>query len=418
MPRSTSQLIGRLISGLVVAALVLTSCTGDDGSSGASSTATIDTSSTTCETEQVSMGEEGVAIERIISDTASANGLASVVYRVTRGDELIASGALGDSMYGIPVEQNMHVRTGNVAFAYMGTLLLLMAEEGEVSLDDPLSKWLPDVDVPDADQVTLQMLTRSTSGYPDYVPNEDFQNTFLTDPFGEITPEQLLRFAFETPPWYPPGTAWNYAHTNYVLLGMALAEAGGKPLDQLLVERVIEPLGLQSTVPVLSPEMPSPVLHTYTHERGPLEETTYWNPSWQTAPGGVVASNICDLVVSARGIGRGELLDDASREQFLAPVTAELDPAPASCPPSACRQLNEDFYYALGVIVGGGWIMQTPNFGGLGAVHAYLPEEDLAVAIVAIAGAGGEPGTNYAQEMLGQIAAELTPDHTLSRPGG
>lgn len=367
-----------------------------------------------CTDEAVAVGADGATIEDIVRAAVAADDLTSVLYRVTRGDELIAAGAVGDSVTGIPVTQDMHFRNGNVAFAYMGTLLLLMAEEGVVSLDDTVATWLPDLDVPGADAVTLKMLVASTSGYPDYVPDDGFVDRFLADPFQHLTPQELIDYAFTTPPWYEPGTAWNYAHTNYVILGEALAAAGGAPLGDLLSERVIEPLGLQSTAPVLTPLLPNPVLHTFSTERGVFEETTYWNPSWQTAPGSVIATDICDMVASARAIGTGELLEPASFELMIAPETARLAPPPATC--TVCRQFDDEQYYGLGVIVRAGWIQQAPLFGGAGGVHAYLPEEDLAVALLAVTGAGSTPNTNYAAKIWTSIAEALTPEHIPPAP--
>ena len=368
----------------------------------------------TCADEDVAVGTDGESIAQIVADAVAADDLTSVLYRVTRHGELIAAGAVGDSVTGIPVTPDMHFRNGNVAFSYLGTLLLLMAEEGIVSLDDTVATWLPDLDVPNADRVTLKMLAASTSGYPDYVADEAFLDSFLADPFQHITPAQLIDYAFNTPPWYEAGTAWNYAHTNYVILGEALAAAGGAPLGDLLTERVIEPIGLTGTTPVLTPLVPAPVLHTFSTERGSFEETTYWNPSWQTAPGSVIATNICDMVTSAKSVGTGELLDQASFDLMIAPETVELAPPPPTC--TVCRQFDAEQYYGLGAIVRAGWIHQTPLFGGAGAVHAYLPTEALAVAIVAVTGAESTPNTNYGVKIWTSIAAELTPGNVPPGP--
>lgn len=364
---------------------------------------------TACANADVAVGAEGQAIARIVEAAATADGLTSVIYRVTRGGELIAAGAIGDSVTGIPARQDMHFRNGNVAFAYMATLLLLMSEQGVLSLDDPISRWLPDLQVPDADTVTLKMLVQSTSGYPDYVPDDAFTQSFNDDAFQDATPARLLDYAFTTPPWYRPGTAWNYAHTNYVILGEALAVAGGRPLGELLSEQVIAPLGLAQTSPVLDPLLPDPVLHTYSSERGVFEETTFWNPSWQTAPGSVIATDICDLVASAEAVGTGALVSAASFDQMIAPDTARLDAPPADC--TVCRQLTEQQYYGMGVMVRAGWIMQTPLFGGSSAVHAYLPSEKLAVALVAVSGATSQAGVPHATTIWTALASELTPQN-------
>lgn len=364
----------------------------------------------TCSNETVQVGADGETISQIVEQAVTDNGLASVLYRVTKRGQLIAAGASGDSMTGVPADQSMHFRNGNVAFSYMGTLLLLLSEHHKLSLDDPVSKWLPDLDLPDADKVTLKMLANSTSGYPDYVRDEDFIDEFEKDPFQGFTPQDLIDVGLSTRPWYDPGTGWSYAHTNYVILGEALAVAGGKPLGDLLTEYVIKPMRLTSTAPVLTPAIPEPVLHTFSTERGLFEETTFWNPSWQTAPGSVIATDICDMVKSAAAIGTGSLLTKGSFKQLTADSTSGLNPRPG-CPSNTCRVFPEGTYYALGVIITNDWIVQTPMFGGQGGVHAYLPSKKLAVAIVAVTGQDSIPDTNYATEILQSIAAELTPDN-------
>ena len=256
-----------------------------------------------------------------------------MLYRVTRAGEVVASGARGDNRSGSPADTSLHFRIGNVAFGYMGTLLLHYVETGEASLDDPISKWLPDRDLPAADEVTLRMLVQNTSGYADYVRADAFVDQFLADPFAVWTPDRLIEIAMATAPFYPPGTAWSYAHTNYVLLGEALEAIGGDDLGALLTAHVIAPLGLTDTAPALTPDVPDPVMRSYSTERGVFEETTTWNPSWQTAPGSVVTSTICDMAASRPGSGRAHCWPRTSRELLTTPATT-LQPPPASC--SAC----------------------------------------------------------------------------------
>jgi|SRR5215211_720093 len=175
-----------------------------------------------CSSESVKRGAEGDTVVDVVQRLARENDLTSVLYRVTKGGDVVASGAYGDTLTGVPADPSLHFRIGNVAFGYMGTLLLRLVEDGKATLDDPISKWLPNTNLPSADTVTLRMLVQNTSGYPDYVSDDDFLNAFLANPFAQWTPEQLIDIALSTPPFYPPGTAWSYAHTNYVILGQAL----------------------------------------------------------------------------------------------------------------------------------------------------------------------------------------------------
>lgn len=154
-----------------------------------------------------------------------------------------------------------------------------------------------------------------------------------------------------------------------------------------------------------------PVLQTYSTERDVFEDTTYWNPSWQTSPGGVVTSNICDMVVSAAAIGSGSLLSDASYEKFLDDEVVQLDAPPESCPEGVCRQLTPAMYYGLGTLVFDGWVAQAPLFSGSGGVNAYLPEADVAIAIQTVGGADSEEGANHAMAIWSDIAGVVTTDN-------
>lgn len=409
--------------GLVVAASIVAA-----GCSGASDAA--DTSSPTSNSDPVvtdaappdvdnvdacvddaTIGDDAAPVAAAVEQSFGDLGLTSVVYRVTRGDDLVAAGSIGESMSGVAVDPTMQFRVGNVAFGYMGTLLLLLVEDGVANLDDPISAWLPDLDVPNADSVTLEMLVRNTSGYPDYVGNDDFADAFYDDPFRNFTPQELLDFGLQMPVYYEPGMSWNYSHTNFVILGQALESIGGTDLATMLSERVFEPIGLADTASALTPEVPEPVLHTYSTERDVLEDTTFWNPTWQTAPGGVVTSNICDLVVSAAAIGSGALLSDASYEAFIDDQVIDLGPPPDTCPDGACREMTSAMYYGLGTLVFDGWVAQAPIFAGAGGVNAYLPEQDVAIAIQAVTGVESEVGVNPAMAIWSEIAQQITPDN-------
>ena len=94
----------------------------------------------------------------------------------------------------------MHFRLGSMSIPFLTTVLLQLEEEGRLSLDDPLAKWLPSSGYPNADRVTPGMLARSTSGYPDWIQgNPTFVSALLADPFRTWTESELLGYAFAQP---------------------------------------------------------------------------------------------------------------------------------------------------------------------------------------------------------------------------
>ena len=88
------------------------------------------------------------AVMRIVRDTMASEHLKAVIVRVTVDGKEIVTQAVGESMTGVPATTNMHFRNGAVAISYVSTLLLKLVDEKKVSLDDKLSKWLPEIPTP------------------------------------------------------------------------------------------------------------------------------------------------------------------------------------------------------------------------------------------------------------------------------
>lgn len=367
------------------------------------------------------------AVMTIVRDTMAEAHLKAVIVRVTVDGKEIVTRAVGDSMTNVPATTNMHFRNGAVAISYVSTLLLILVDEKKVSLDDKLSKWLPDV--PNADRVTLSQLGQMTSGYVDYViGNTEFEEALYKDPFRQWEPEALLGFATSKPLLYEPGTNWNYAHTNYVLLGKALEKATGQEMPELLEDKVLRPLGLTNTANSFTPQIPAPVLHAFTSERRQAlkipadtpfyEESTYWNPSWTITHGAIQTTNIYDMEASASGLGSGKLLSKDSYEKFSSTDLRGKTSALPGC--TTCMEMNDGYTYGMGVVISGNWLLQNPLFAGEAGVMAYLPAKkiSLAVAVTYQPEAFDDQGNyrNEADTLFRRIAKELAPDDAPPTP--
>ncbi|MFB7543235.1 serine hydrolase domain-containing protein [Streptomyces zaomyceticus] len=351
---------------------------------------------------------------RVLDITRKAKAdlaLNAVQVRVTIDGREVLTDALGESMTGVPAEPDMHFRAGSVAFAHISTTLLRLVEERRVRLDDTVERWLPDL--PKADRITLRMLASNTTGLHDYVTDPDFLAELVANPFRAWTPPELLAFPLRHSFWYEPGTSWSYSHANYVLLVAALEKITGVRIDRLVKEKVTGPLELRNTRNNFTPDIPRPALHAFTSDRGPYEESTFWNPSWTTAPGAVITTHICDLARSAEAIGSGELLSPRSYRTLLDPGTVGLGGGTATCPETICLKQTEAKHFGLGVIVVNGWVLQNPSFSGYAAIQAYLPSRRLAIAVNATRTAT-TPDGNQAEVVAGRIAALLAPGSPLA----
>jgi CubicO group peptidase (beta-lactamase class C family) len=401
--------------------LVLGACTS--GGTGAASTTATGTASASASGAASADPALAAQVMDLVARFKEQNHLRAVLVKVTRGDDTIVEQAVGESMTGIPATTDMHFRNGAVAISYLSTLLLILVDEGAVGLDDKVSTVLPTI--PHADQVTFRQLAQMTSGYVDYEQTPELTAANYADPFKQWTPDELLAFAVGQPPYYPPGTNWNYAHTNYVILGEALEKITGQSLDQALRERVLDPLGLDNTSGNDgTPAIPEPVLHAFSSERRQAlevpsdipfyEESTFWNPSWTLAQGAIQTTNLDDLIATARGIGSGRLLTPESYAAFTTTDLRGKTSAVPGCP--ACFEQSIGYTYGLGVVTTGDWLEQDPLFSGESAVEAYLPSHDVAIAVaVTYEPAAFDPTTgnysNQADQLWREIAAQVVPEN-------
>lgn len=398
---------------------LLAACTSNESSSGSETDSqSAGAAATTIESSDPAKAD---AITKIVRDYMEEAHLKAVIYRVTVDGKEIVTAAEGESMTGVPATTDMHFRNGAVAISYVSTLLLQLVDEKKVSLEDKLSKYLPDI--PNADRVTLHQLAQMTSGYQDYViGNEEFAKMALADPFKAWTTEEQLALAINKPLWYEPGTNWDYAHTNYVILGLVIAKVTGKTLEEALQEKVLDPLGLKNTKPSLLAEIPAPALHAFSSERRGYfnipegtsfyEESTGWNPSWTISQGAIQTSNIYDLETSAVAIGTGKLL---SPESYKLMTSTDLRGKTTAIPGCVnCRPLDDFQTYGLGLWITGDWLYQNPLFFGYAAVNAYLPSQKIAIAVAvtykeqAFSADGGY--SNGGDALFRKIGAYLAPD--------
>jgi CubicO group peptidase (beta-lactamase class C family) len=369
------------------------------------------------------------AVMRVVRNMMAQAHLRAVIVRVTVDGKEIVTQAVGDSMTGVPATTDMHFRNGAVAISYVSTLLLKLVDEKKLSLDDTLSKWLPDF--PRSERVTLGQLAQMTAGYPDYIiGNQQFDNELYANPFQQWTTPDILAQISSRPLLYDPGTNWNYAHTDYVLLGLALEKATGQDIPTLLQNEVLGPLGLKATANSDTPEIPRPVLHAFSSERRQAlkipagtpfyEESTYWNPSWTITHGAIQTTNIYDMEATAVGIGSGKLLSADSYKKMVSTALRGKTHAQPGCP--TCFEQNEGYTYGLGIVISGDWLLQNPLFSGCAGVEAYLPAQKVAIAVaVTYAPEAFDDQGNYSNQgdiLFRKIGAVLAPNAAPPMPPG
>ena len=123
-------------------------------------------------------------------------------------------------------------------------VIMLLAQEGKLGIDDPVSKYVPDV--PNGDNITIAELLKMRSGLYNYTDAPELATSLDHDPAKAWTAREVLAIAFKHPPLFPPGQAYQYCNTNYALLGLIAERIEAKPLASIFQTRLFGPLGMKA----------------------------------------------------------------------------------------------------------------------------------------------------------------------------
>ena len=229
-------------------------------------------------------------------------------------------------------------RTASITKTFTGVVVLQMAAEGRLALDDLMIDHLPDdyldlvprlhvIDgVSYGARITIRQLLTHASGLFDYALSEGFIGAIINDPGRPWTPREMLEGAVEWGrPHFPPGEGYGYAYsdTGYVLLGIIIEHLGGLPLHVAYRNRILEPLGLSATYLEGHEAHRGPVL-THTHEGAFDTSVIHGTADWA---GGGLASDVDDLATFARAVVVGRLVAGTWLDELLHWKFRTLDPS-------------------------------------------------------------------------------------------
>ena len=287
-----------------------------------------------------------------------------------------ASG-LADIANNTPMPPEGAFRIGSITKMFTAAVIVKLAEEGVLTLDDPLARWLPDVaeQLPYGDQITLRHLLTHTSGLFNVVEHE----AYYADLFAEMTVDEeagvvtlacvqrdphdtLARYVYGKDAQFEPGAQWRYSNTNYTLLGMVIEAAAQMPLAEAYRTTIYEPLGMASTFLDCYEDPLVDVVSGYTGTGDAMTDVTGLHESIGWSAGGLV-STAADLIAFARGLFGGALFDDP--ESLAAMTTPALGSS-----------------YGLGVMLQDETMGHAGGIAGFRSVLSYAPDVDTAVVML------------------------------------
>jgi D-alanyl-D-alanine carboxypeptidase len=321
-------------------------------------------------------------LDQRISSLLAASGAPSVSVAVVDHGETVYAKAFGKADVAGDVAATVDTRyaVGSVSKQFTVAAILLMQEEGKLSLDDKVAKYFPGLTR--ANEVTIRELLSHTSGYEDYAP-QDYLIPAWTHP---TTPQKILDEWAKKPLNFDPGTRWQYSNTNFVLAGEIFEKASGKKLLPFLEDRIFRPLGMTTAGDCIAKSADEASAYT-RYALGPARPVGREASGWYFAAGELCMTP-SDLARWDTAFLAKKILSPKSYEEF----TREVD-----------LKDGKPTRYALGLDIGNfngvPMISHSGEVSGFLTLNAVFPTKGVAVAVCS-----NEDGVNLIGPVMRQIA--------------
>ena len=303
---------------------------------------------------------------------------------------------MADLELGVRVEPDMVFRLGSITKQFTATAILLLAEQGKLSLQDGIGKYLPAFPTGDK-QVTIEHLLTHTSGIKSYTNMEEWLQMWRQD----MTPQEIIAMSKDKPFEFNPGERWNYNNTGYVMLGAIIEKVSGQTYEEFIKTNIFTPLGMKNscygnTERVIPRRVPG-----YQKGNEGIINAPYLSMTQPYAAGSLLSS-VDDMAVWNDAVFSGKLLKKEWLDKAFTPYKLAN---------------GESTGY------GYGWFISNlrghrciEHGGGINGFTSYaisLPDDRVYVAILtnsAIAGRAPEPrAVRIAELVLGLPAAKRQP---------
>lgn len=296
----------------------------------------------------------------------------------------------------VPAKEESIYMIGSITKNFTASAIMLLAEEGKISLDNPIQGYLGDVqDVPAS--VTVKNLLTHTSGIVDYTT---IAGSIL---FARLdrTPREVVKPALALPLHFTPGEKYEYSNTNYILLGMIIERVAKKNYGQLLFEEFFQPLDMKATRVNNRVDIINNRVSGYNWWENKLHNSDYSSPSNSWSSGGIV-SNVTDLAKWDIALRTGKVLKPETMKLMLTPMKLAN---------------NQEIKYGLGneLIDDRGHRVGGHNgeiFGFNTSFSRYIDDN---ITVIVLCNVGDVPGEIFARHIAGLYIG--LPETSFSKEG-
>lgn len=252
------------------------------------------------------------------------SGVPGVVFAWQQGEQLpvFSWSGVANAETREMIQREHMVRAGGILKMAIGTLVLILSDEGLLSLEDPVSRYVEGV--PMGNQITIRMLGNHTSGLCHVASDTHFLQELLAKSKRAWSPSEVLSVTYAKGLISKPGRKFHYSDSNTILLAEVIEKVTGRRWHEVLQQRVLRKLGaVHARVPSngwFPRSQPGLRGYGYVCEKSPLDygrtfkDVTVYDPSWMGAAGDWV-TNVHDLLALARPLAKGVLLSERMRAE-------------------------------------------------------------------------------------------------------
>jgi len=318
-----------------------------------------------------------------------ASNTSAVSVAVVRGRDTLALAGFGvaDKAAHRPATATTIYRIGSITKQFTAAAIMRLVDEKRLSLDDDLSKYVPNFPL-QGHHVTIRQLLNHTSGIHNYTAVPAWRSHWAE----AMTPDSIVSLVADKPFDFTPGNAWSYSNTGYVLLGMVIEKVTKRPYADYLRDVFFRPLGLHSTS------------YCPSHPTDPAFAAGY-DPSGADAPylnmtqpfaAGALCSTVGDLVRWQRALAMGKVVSAASYAQMTTPDTL-----------NGGKRLDYGFGLGTGTFFNHRFVSHDGGINGFQSSAFYFPDDTLNVVV--FTNNGGGPSPNALALNLVRLAYGMNP---------
>jgi D-alanyl-D-alanine carboxypeptidase len=346
----------------------------------------------------VAVAEQNLSeqLNAVVANYYKANEPGATVIIVKNGKTVLRSAyGMANAIENMPMQADDVMRLGSITKQFTAVGIMMLVDEGKISLSDKLSKFIPDY--PEAgNQITVEHLLTHTSGVPNYTSNPNFVKTMEKD----MSVKEMIATFKDLALEFEPGTRWNYSNSGYFLLGAIIEKVSGVPYAKFVEDRIFVPLKMKNSAYEGYERTKQRHAEGHSKNKDGFEFSKKLSMSQPYAAGSLI-STVDDLATWDAAISSGALLKAESWKKAFTPyVLKQGEPT------------NYGYGWSIGQLEGSPMISHGGGINGFSTYELRLPEEKVYVAVLTNADRGLAKPEMVASRLAAKIIGKAIPEFT------